>query len=207
MTRKTLKLWAIGAVGLLVLFGLLVFIMEQLDNRRASVVQPPDKGTSFVASLDLGELVASVTPPALELKFVTQGSGGSSGQFKHDRDPSIYRGVLLQSATSRSHIEFEMTADAEMRASLLAALRHEMQNSLTRWQPNVEVSEAAWPDGVAAGDAFALEYRAEAETGSYEGEIKVTIQRVPNENLRPSETGKVIHSLCVASSEDRWGRE
>jgi hypothetical protein len=100
-----------------------------------------------------------------------------------------------------------MTADAEMRATLLAALRNAMRNSLSRWQPNVEVSEAAWPEGVAARDAFALEYRAEAETGSYEGDIKVAIQRVPNENLGPSETGKVIHSLSVTSSEDRWGRE
>ncbi len=207
MTRKTLKLWAIAAAGLLVLFGLLAFIMEQLDNRRPSVVQPPDQATSFVAMLALRDLVALATPPTLELKFVTHGSGGRSGQFKHDRDPSVYRAVLRQGATSRNHIEFEMTADAEMRAALLAALRNALQNSLTRWQPNVEVSEAAWPDNVASRDTFALEYRAETEAGSYRGEIQVAIQRVPNENLRSSETDKVIHSLSVASSEDRWGRE
>jgi hypothetical protein len=205
--RMTLKAWAIGATGLLVLFGLLVFIMEQLDNRRPSVVQPPDKVTSFVETLELADLVASATPPDVELKLVTQGSGGGTGQFKHERDPSVYRGALLEGATSRKHIEFEMTCDPELRASLLLRLRDAMQKSLSRWNPNVQVSEAASPDGLAKAEGFVLEYRAEGQAGDYDGEIRVAIKEVPKELMRPSETGKVIHSLSIASSEERWAHE
>ena len=207
MNRITLKVWAIGATGLLVLFGLLAFVMEQLDNRRPSVVQPPDKANSFVETLELRDLVASATPPDIELQLITQGSGGGTGQFKHDRDPSVYRGVLLVGATSRKCIEFEMTCDAELRASLLLRLRDAMQKSLSRWNPNVQVSESASPDGLAKAEGFVLEYRAEGQAGDYEGEIKVAIKEVPKELMRPSETGKVIHSLSIASNESRWGQE
>jgi hypothetical protein len=207
MTRKTLKFWAIGFVGLLVLAGLFVLIIELLDNRRPLVVQPPDKVTSFVEMLDLGDLVASATPPEVELKLVTQGSGGGTGQFKHDWDPSVYRGVLLEGATCRKRIEFEMTCDAELRASLLLRLRDAMQKSLSRWDPNVQINESASPDGSDKAKSFVLEYRAEGQAGNYDGEIKVAIKEVPKELMRPSETGKVIHSLSIASNEARWGHE
>lgn len=207
MTRKTLKLWAIGFVGLLLLAGLFVFIIELLDNRRPLVVQPPDKVNSFVEMLELADLVASATPPDVELKLVTQGSGGGTGQFKHERDPSVYRGVLLVGETSRKRIEFEMTCDAELRASLLLRLRNAMQKSLSRWNPNVQVSESASPDGSAKAEGFVLEYRAEGQAGDYDGEIKVAIKEVPKELMRPSETGKVIHSLSIASTEERWAHE
>lgn len=207
MKRNTLKLWAIGATGILVLFGLLVFIMEQLDNRRPSVVQPPDMATSYVETLDLGDLVASATPPALELQFVTQGSGAHSGDFKDDLDPSVYPGVLLQVTSSRSHIEFELATDAETRATLLSELRDATRISLSRWQPMVEVHEARWPEGAATPEGFLLEYRAVGEAGDYEGKIKVTIEQMSENTLRPHEAGKEIYSLSVTTSEDRWGRE
>lgn len=205
MKRTTLKVCAIGATGLLVVLGLGLFIIEQLDNPGPQV-QAPDKGTSFVAMVDLGALVASAKPPALELKPVTSGSGSHMGDFKFDRKPGLHRRTLLHGSTSSQNIEFEITADAQIRAAFLAGLRNAMQDSLSRWQPKVQVSETSRTDGVAAPEGFALEYRAEGIAGDYEGEIKVAIQEVPKENLRRSETGKVIHSLSVATSEDRWGR-
>ena len=178
--------------------------MEQLDNRRPSVVQPPDKVNSFVEMLELADLVASATPPDVELKLVTQGGGGGTGQFKHERDPSVYRGVLLVGTTSRKRIEFEMTCDAELRASLFLRLRDAMQKSLSRWNPNVQVSESAPQDSLAKAEGFVLEYRAEGRAGDYDGKIMVAIKEVPKELMRPSETGKVIHSLSIASTEERW---
>lgn len=207
MTRKTLKLWAIGFAGMLVLAGAFLVIFELLDNRRPLVIQPPDKATSFLEMLDLGELVASVTPPDVELKFLTQGSGGGTGQFKHDRDPGVYRGLLLEGATCRRRIEFEMTCDAKLRTSLLLRLKEAIQKSLSRWDPNVQISEYASPDGLAEAEVFMIEYRAEGQSAEFDGKIKIAIKEVPKELMRPTETGSVIHALSIASNEARWGRE
>lgn len=193
--------------GLLALFGLLVFIMEQIDNRNPLVIQPPDKNSSFVQMMDLGDLVESVTPDDMELKFVRQGSGSGTGSFKHDRDPSVYRGILLEGASSRNHIQFEITADAEMRGALLSGLRVVIQQSLSRWQPHIEVKETVWPDDVVAPEAFVLCYRSEVEAGSYEGEIRVTIEPMPTEIPHPADTGTIQRSLSIVAREDRWAGE
>jgi hypothetical protein len=201
MTRKTLKSWAIGFVGLLLLAVLCVSFIELLDNRRP-LVPPPDKETSFVEMLDLGDLVSSATPPNVLLKRVTHGSGGGTG-FKYDRDPS----KLFDGATSRKSIEFEMLCDAELRASLLLRLRNAITESLSEWNSDVQIGRPASPEGSAEVDGFVLEYRAEGQAGDYEGEIKVAVKEVPKELIHPSEAGKVIHSLSIASSESRWGHQ
>ncbi len=207
MTRKTLKLWAIGFGGLLFLAGLFVFIFDLLDKRNPEVVHAPDKITSFVEMLDLGDLVASVKPSNVELKFVTQGSGGGTGQFRDDWDPSVHQGILLEGATSRKNIEFEMTCEAERRALLLLRLKDAMTKSLSRWNSDVQIGRSGSHDGAAETEDFVLEYRADSEAGSYEGEIRVAVKEVSKELIRPSETGKVIHSLSIASNEARWARK
>jgi hypothetical protein len=204
MKRTTLRACIIGVMGLLVLVGVYAFIVERLDNWRPLVGPVPDKSTSFVETMDLRDLVTSATPPALELKFVTEGSGGSTGGFKPDETAVGHRGVVLQSSNNR-HIEYEMTADSETRAALLARLRSAIGNSLSRWQPKVNVKDATMNGSPTAPESFTLEYHADGATGHFEGEIKVAIQQVPKENLRRSETGRVIHSLTVETSEERRG--
>ena len=88
MTRKSLQIWAFGTVGFLFLSGLLAFVMQPVDILNPLDIQPPDEGTSFVAMLDLRELVTRATPTGANLKFVTSGSGGGEGWFEHQRDSS-----------------------------------------------------------------------------------------------------------------------
>jgi hypothetical protein len=201
MSRLTIKSWALGFLGLLLLAGLCVSVIELLDNR-GPLVPPPDKVTSFVELLDFGALVASSTPPSVELKRVTEGSGGGTG-FKYDPDPS----ALFDGATSSKSIEFEMTCDAERRASLLVQLGDAITESLREWNSDVQIDNPASSDDSAEAKGFVLLYRAEGQSGDYEGEITVAVREVPQDAMRPSEAGQVIHSLSIISNESRWGHQ
>jgi hypothetical protein len=207
MTRKTMKFLAIGVGGLSVIAGLSVLIFEFSNISKPRYVPAPDRTGSYVEALELGDLVESAAPSDLELHFVTHGTGGGAGQFKHDRDPGVHRSVLLGGATSRKNIEYEMSCLPGIRASFLARLRDAMNESLKRWNPNVHVIDSTSPDAALNVEGFLLDYRAEGMAGDYAGRIRVAIREVPNDQLRPSETGKVIHSITIAGTESRWAHD
>jgi hypothetical protein len=171
-----------------------------------------NKRPAFVTACDLRKLVNAGKPAGLEIRFVafedSAKSGPSKSETSKDETPKDKgKGKQPKPEKVYKNIEFELTADDETRSKFLYSLEKMFDAAIRKWQSNAVIEVKAFVEDKSESEGLEIRYKAQRASGLNQGTIHMTIARVPDENLKESEEGQIIHSLIVQLKEDHWPQQ